>query len=64
LVNAIRKDLEQDGSRIVIKIGDKTLEYNSEFKLYLSTRNTSMHLPSNMTALVSLVNYSVTKSGL
>jgi len=48
----------------MVRIGDKVIEYNKDFKLYLSTRNTSMKLPSNTLAFVSLINYSVTQSGL
>lgn len=48
----------------MIRIGDKLIEYSKDFHLYLSTRNTSIKLTSNTQALVSLINYSVTESGL
>ena len=60
----MRKDLKQEGSRVVINVSDKTVDYSSNFKLYLATRNSNMHLPSNTKALVCFINYSVTKSGL
>lgn len=60
----MRKDSFQQGSRVVIKVGDKVIDYNSTFKLYLATRNTNMDLPANTFAIVSLINYSVTRSGL
>lgn len=40
------------------------MDYNPGFKLYLCTRNSSVELPSNIRGIVSVVNYSVTKSGL
>lgn len=60
----VRKDSFQQGSRVVIKVGDKIIDYSSTFKLYLATRNTNMDLPANTLAVVSLINYSVTRSGL
>ncbi len=60
----IRKDLQQDGSRVVVRVGDKTIDYSSAFKLYLATRNANIHLPPNAKALVTFINYSVTRSGL
>lgn len=64
MVPILKYDIEQDGSRSMIRIGDKLIEYNKDFHLYLSTRNTSIKLTSNTQALVSLINYSVTESGL
>ena len=40
------------------------MDYSSSFKLYLATRNSNIHLPSNTRPLVCITNYSVTKSGL
>ena len=47
-----------------MKVGDKVIDYSSTFKLYLATRNTNMDLPANTLAVISLINYSVTRSGL
>jgi dynein heavy chain 2 len=64
LVPIVRKDSFQQGSRVVIKVGDKIIDYSNTFKLYLATRNTNMDLPANTFAIVSLINFSVTRSGL
>lgn len=64
LVPIVRRDLQQEGSRVVVNVGDKTVDYSPEFKLYLATRNSSLHLTSNTKALVTFINYSVTRSGL
>jgi dynein heavy chain 2 len=64
LVPVIRKDRQQEGSRVVVKVGDKIVDYSPNFKLYLATRNSNMDLPSNTSSLICLINYSVTKSGL
>lgn len=49
---------------MVVKVGDKLVDYSSSFRLYLSTRNAGIHLPANTRALVCFINYSVTRSGL
>ncbi len=64
MVPIVRKDSFQQGSRVVIKVGDKIIDYSNTFKLYLATRNTNMDLPANTFAIVSLINFSVTRSGL
>ena len=64
LIPILRKDTFQQGSRVVIRVGDKVVDYSENFKLFLATRNTNMHLPANAFSLVSLINYSVTRSGL
>lgn len=60
----VRKDSFQQGSRVVIKVGDKIIDYSNTFKVYLATRNTNMDLPANTFAIVSLINFSITRSGL
>lgn len=64
LVPVLRRDLQQEGSRVVVKVGDKAVDYSPQFKLYLACRNAALRLPSNTHALVCLINYSVTRSGL
>jgi dynein heavy chain 2 len=60
----LRKDLVRQGPRNVVQIGEKSIDYNDSFKLYLLTRNSNADLPSNATALVNSVNFTVTRSGL
>lgn len=48
----------------MIKVGDKVIDFNEGFRLYLATRNTNVELPANVVSIVSLINYSVTRSGL
>jgi dynein heavy chain 2 len=59
-----RKDLMHQGSRWVVNIGEKTIDYNESFRLYLVTRNPEPDLPPDAAALVNQINYTVTRSGL
>jgi len=47
-----------------VQIGEKSVDFNPNFKLYLTTRDQFVDIPSNMSALVSFTNFTVTKSGL
>lgn len=59
-----RRDLSHQGPRNVVNIGDKTIDYNENFRLYLVTRNPAPDLPPDAASLVTQVNFTVTKSGL
>jgi len=64
LVPVLRKDLIQQGPRQVVQIGEKAIDYNPNFRLYLTTRDQFVSIPPNCSALVTDVNFTVTKSGL
>ena len=60
----LRKDIIVQGPRSSIQLGEKMIDYNANFVLYLTTRNPTIEIPPNAQALVSVINYSVTISGL
>jgi len=60
----LRKDVYVQGPRSTIQLGEKTIDYNYNFRLYLTTRNPLIEIPPNAKSLVSVINYSVTISGL
>jgi len=64
LVPILRKDLTQQGPRQVVQIGEKSVDYNPAFRLYMTTRDQFVQLPPNISDLVQTVNFTVTKSGL
>ena len=47
-----------------IKLGDKEIEYNSNFKLILHTKLANPHYKPEMQAQTTLINFTVTKAGL
>ena len=59
-----RKDLSHQGPRYVVNIGDKIIDYNENFKMYLITRNPNPDIPPDAAALVTQINFTVTRSGL
>jgi len=64
LYSVLRRDLYQIGGRNMVWVGDKQVDYNDGFSLYMTTRNPHPQLPPDARALVSVVNFSVTRSGL
>ena len=60
----LRKDLVRQGPRSVVQIGEKAVDYNDSFKLFLITRNPHADLTPAHLALVNSINFTVTRSGL
>lgn len=60
----MRKELQSQGPRHVVQIGDKTVDYNNEFKLYITTRNTSPSMMPDAVAITTIVNFTTTRAGL
>ena len=48
----------------MVQIGEKTIDYNENFRLYLSTRNPYPSIPPDAASLVGVTNFTVTHSGL
>lgn len=64
LVPVIRKDLVRQGPRLAVQIGEKMIDYNETFRMMLATRNPTPDIPADVASLVTIVNFSVTLSGL
>ncbi len=60
----VRRDLSNEGARKVVQVGDKQLDYNENFRIYLVTRNPNPDLPPDAKSLITEVNFTVTKAGL
>ncbi|KAK2517344.1 Dync2h1 [Columba guinea] len=60
----LRKDLVAQGPRYAIQIGEKMIDYNEEFRLFLSTRNPNPFIPPDAASIVTEVNFTTTGSGL
>ncbi|XP_051782842.1 cytoplasmic dynein 2 heavy chain 1 isoform X2 [Erpetoichthys calabaricus] len=60
----LRKDLIAQGPRYVVQIGDKVIDYNEEFRLFLATRNPNPLIPPDAASVVTEVNFTTTRAGL
>ncbi|KAG2385509.1 hypothetical protein C9374_003324 [Naegleria lovaniensis] len=60
----LRNEIIVQGTRKSVVVGEKTVDYSDDFKLYLITRNPNIMLSPDSSPLVTVVNFTVTKSGL
>lgn len=52
------------GPRFVVQIGEKTIDYNEEFRLFLTTRNPQPEIPPDAASVITEVNFTTTRAGL
>ncbi|XP_057206860.1 cytoplasmic dynein 2 heavy chain 1 isoform X3 [Triplophysa rosa] len=60
----LRRDLIAQGPRYVVQIGDKVIDYNEDFRLFLATRNPSPFIPPDAVSVITKVNFTTTRAGL
>uniref|UniRef100_A0A1I7SEA2 Cytoplasmic dynein 2 heavy chain 1 n=1 Tax=Bursaphelenchus xylophilus TaxID=6326 RepID=A0A1I7SEA2_BURXY len=64
LVNLLRKEFFSQGPRQVVQIGEKQIDVNENFKLYVCTRNEQLIAPGYVKNAVVMTNFSTTLAGL
>lgn len=64
LVPLLRGDRYKQGPRSVVLVGDKLIDFEPRFRIFLVTRSPAPALTPQEEALVSVVNFSVTRAGL
>jgi dynein heavy chain len=60
----LEKTVEVQGSRRFVRIGDKEVDYDDNFRLYLTTKLANPHYDPEIFGKTSIINYSVTRQGL
>jgi hypothetical protein len=48
----------------VVPVGDKLVDHSPSFKLYLVSRNASPQLTPDVLSLLTVTNFSITRSGM
>ncbi|ORZ30920.1 dynein heavy chain and region D6 of dynein motor-domain-containing protein [Catenaria anguillulae PL171] len=59
----LRQTFKQNGNT-VIKLGDNVLPYHNDFKLYITTKLPNPHYSPEISAIVTLLNFTLAASGL
>ncbi|KAJ3215292.1 Cytoplasmic dynein 2 heavy chain 1 [Dinochytrium kinnereticum] len=60
----LKRELIKQGPRFMIALGDKTVDFNENFQLYLVTSQPSFSMPSEAAGLLSEINFTITRAGL
>ena len=56
-------DMQGQGSGSTVRIGDRLVDYNKDFRLMLVSRSHQPKLAVDAAALLTIVNFSITRSG-
>lgn len=64
LDNVLNKSLITMGKIQYVKIGEKEVEWNNKFKLYITTRYSNPHYTPEVSTKVTVVNFQVKEDGL
>lgn len=59
----LKQTFKQSGS-LCIKLGDNTIEYSKDFRLYITTKLRNPHYLPEVSTKVSLINFMITPEGL
>lgn len=58
------KNLTKQGTGYYLKLGDKSIQWNDDFKFYLTTTLPNPHYSPETSVKVSLLNFAITPTGL
>ena len=60
----LRRDFSGQGVYKIVPVGDKQVDYNPNFRLFMTTRNANPDIPPDAKAIISTVNFTTTRAGL
>lgn len=64
LNSVLNKEVQKDGGRILIRVGDQEIDYSEQFTLYMITRDPHAVFTPDLCSRVTFVNFTVTPSSL
>lgn len=64
LLPILRNEFIYQGERRMIYLGNKLVDCHHDFLIYLCSRNVKLEIPSYAYAIVNIVNFTTTKTGL
>ncbi|XP_053425882.1 dynein axonemal heavy chain 2 isoform X8 [Nycticebus coucang] len=60
----LNKSVARIGGRLLMRIGDKEVEYNPDFRFYITTKLSNPHYSPETSAKTTIVNFAVKEQGL
>ena len=64
LAPVLGKSIIKVGNREILKLGDKEIDYDKNFKFYMTTKLQNPHYSPELSTQVTIVNFSVKEEGL
>lgn len=64
LAPVLNKSIVKQGGRLLMKLGDKEVEYNPDFKFYICTKLSNPHYTPEISTKTTIVNFAVKEQGL
>ncbi|XP_071375886.1 dynein axonemal heavy chain 2, partial [Centroberyx affinis] len=64
LAPVLNKSLTRIGGRLLLKLGDKEVEYSPEFRFYITTKLSNPHYTPEISTKTTIVNFAVKEQGL
>ncbi|XP_071455007.1 dynein axonemal heavy chain 2 [Hetaerina americana] len=64
LTPILDKALVTQGGQLLLKLSDKMIQYNENFRLYITTKLGNPHYPPEISTKATLVNFAVKEQGL
>uniref|UniRef100_A0A2K5CLM4 Dynein axonemal heavy chain 2 n=1 Tax=Aotus nancymaae TaxID=37293 RepID=A0A2K5CLM4_AOTNA len=60
----LNKSVARIGGRLLMRLGDKEVEYNTNFRFYITTKLSNPHYSPETSAKTTIVNFAVKEQGL
>ena len=62
--NVLSKNTYMQGTRKLIRLGESDVEYDDNFRFYMTTKMANPHYVPEVCIKVTIINFTVTKNGL
>ncbi|KAM8760834.1 dynein axonemal heavy chain 2-like [Acanthopagrus schlegelii] len=64
LNSVLKKSLTHKGGMLLLTLGEKEVEYNPEFRLYITTKLSNPHYTPEISTKTNIVNFAIKEQGL
>lgn len=64
LTPILQKSLVKQGGQLLIRLSDKMVEYNNDFRFYITTKLSNPHYAPEVSTKTTVVNFAVKEQGL
>jgi dynein heavy chain len=64
LAPVLNKAFTKVGGRLMLRLGDKEIEYNLDFRFYITTKMSNPHYTPEISTKTTIVNFAVVQQGL